>query len=207
MKNLLIILSLLVLITSLVAQDSRPAQQNKREKPNPNQPGPNQNRRAEFEQRQPFAGAEFEKCENCPEEKTEEYVCDNKDDKSCCKPENNRRGRDKNKPFFQREGQCGTAQPPRGRQQRGENQNDFMGKSNLTDEQKQKIQTLRENHLKATESKRNELRKLTEEKRSLIKDNKIKDAKKRVDQISKIRADLEKMRIDLMVNIQKEILN
>ena len=125
-----------------------------------------------------------EKCENCPEEKTEEYVCENVGDShDCCN------------------GEAKKTTPGNRNIQRG----DFSSKLNFTEAQKQKIDALKADHMKANEKRRADLVKLESEKLDAIQNNKSKDAKKIVDKISKIRTELEKSRIDLMISISNEL--
>ena len=125
-----------------------------------------------------------EKCENCPQEKPEDYICENENGKQdCCKVDNENKSRGS----------------------RNVRRESLSNKLNLTDTQKQKIETLRENHTKANEKRRADLIKLETDKMEAIRNNKPKDAKKIVDKISKIRTEMEKSRIDLMVSISNEL--
>jgi len=183
-KSIFVIAMLLSFMTVLVAQDGKPQEKGKQEMRATG-------RAAQFksessstskgEQIQMYApkAESSEKCENCPEDAPAVQNVKKEDSNADC---------------------CNEEQP----QHRGRH-NDRYNKLNLTDDQKQKIETIKANHFKVIEPKTKELAKLEAEKFSAIKDDKIKDAKKIVDKITKVRSDIEKANIDLMSAISKEL--
>jgi Spy/CpxP family protein refolding chaperone len=75
----------------------------------------------------------------------------------------------------------------------------------LTDAQKKKIENLETTHQKALIDKRASLEKLNIDREIAIRDGKTADEKKIVNDIAKIKADIEIMNIELRVNIKKEL--
>jgi len=75
----------------------------------------------------------------------------------------------------------------------------------LTPEQTRKIEALRNNYLKAMIDKRAAIEKLEIDKKIAEDADNTAQVKKLIDDISKIRADIEKAKIDLDENIKKEL--